>query len=174
MKQLEKKDLIKDEIYKHENGNLVKYQFDGDINGKIKGSYIGHNADYFSRNPTSNFTISSLKLATPEEKHWLEVCIAANSFISYEEAMKTFIKYYKIIENRIGDNYNNNVIYKRNTIFRHYNGNYRIIKAIEIGKTHFDSTLELIVYMVKLENKKYVLIWKLYNHQQKKLMMLNL
>ena len=94
MKQLEKKDLIIGQIYKHENGNIVKYEFDGDSNNQIKGSYIGNKADKFYRKADSNFTISFLKLATPEEKHWLEVCIAANSFISYEEAMKTFIPEY--------------------------------------------------------------------------------
>ncbi len=94
MKQLEKKDLIIGEVYKHENGNLVKYQFDGDINGKIKGSYIGNNANKFYKQPDNNFTISCLKLATPEEKHWLNTCIEADKFISYEEAMKTFVPEY--------------------------------------------------------------------------------
>lgn len=94
MKQLEKKDLIIGQIYKHENGNLVKYQFDGDINGKIKGSYIEHNADYFSRDPTSNFTISSLILAT-------------------QEVMKTFIpEYVEAISNRHSNSEIIGTIYK--------------------------------------------------------------
>jgi hypothetical protein len=145
MKQLEKSDLIKNEVYKHQNGNLVKYQLDGDINGRIKGSYIGNNVSNFYKEATNNFTISYLKLATPEEKHWLEECIAANSFISYEEAVKTFVyKYYKIIENKISSNYNNNVIYSRNTIFGHFNGDNRIIKKIEIGKHCCDSTIDVL------------------------------
>jgi hypothetical protein len=145
MKQLEKSDLIKNEVYKHQNGNLVKYQLDGDINGRIKGSYIGNNVSNFYKEATNNFTISYLKLATPEEKHWLEACIAANSFISYEEAVKTFVyKYYKIIENKISSNYNNNVIYSRNTIFGHFNGDNRIIKKIEIGKHNSNSTIDVL------------------------------
>ncbi len=113
MKQLEKKDLIIGEVYKHQNGNFIKYQFDGDINGKIKGSYIGNNADKFYRQPDNNFTISCLKLATPEEKHWLEVCIAANSFISYDEAMKKFIpEYVEAISNRHSNSEIIGTIYK--------------------------------------------------------------
>lgn len=121
MKQLEKKDLIKDEIYKHENGNLVKYQFDGDINDKIKGSYIGHNADYFSRDPTSNFTISSLILATQEEKYWLEECIKVDEFITFEEAMKTFIPEYVEWVNNIGSGnlgYQTQHTFQKNKIFK--------------------------------------------------------
>jgi hypothetical protein len=145
MKQLEKSDLIKGEVYKHQNGNLVKYQLNGDFNTTIKGSFIGNNVSGFYKEATNNFTISCLKLATPEEKHWLEACIAANSFISYEEAVKTFVyKYYKIIENKISSNYNNNVIYSRNTIFGHFNGDNRIIKKIEIGKHCSDSTINVL------------------------------
>jgi hypothetical protein len=58
MKQLEKSDLIKNEVYKHQNGNLVKYQLDGDINGRIKGSYIGNNVSNFYKEATNNFTSS--------------------------------------------------------------------------------------------------------------------
>jgi len=97
MKQLEKKDLIKGEIYTSNNGNIVQYETEYYQTG-IKGFYIGNNRSTFGKNKDNVFNISKLRLATSEEKHWLEVCIAANSFISYEEAMKTFIpEYYEYI-----------------------------------------------------------------------------
>lgn len=34
------------------------------------------------------------RLATPEEKHWLNCCITADKFITFEEAMKSFIPEY--------------------------------------------------------------------------------
>lgn len=91
---MEKHELIKNEVYKHENGNIVKYQFNGDNNDKIKGFYIGNNADIFYKNPSSNFNIKFLILATLEEKHWLESCIKANKFIPYDKTIKTFIPEY--------------------------------------------------------------------------------
>lgn len=38
--------------------------------------------DNYNKNPD--------RLATPEEKHWLNECIKADKFITYEEAIKTF------------------------------------------------------------------------------------
>lgn len=32
------------------------------------------------------------RLATPEEQHWLEVCIANNRYFEYTDAMKTYVK----------------------------------------------------------------------------------
>ena len=40
------------------------------------------------------------RLATLEEKHWLETCIKVDKFITFEEAMKTFVtEYYEYINN---------------------------------------------------------------------------
>lgn len=33
----------------------------------------------------------NIRLATPEEKHWLDWCILANKYVEYEEAMKHYI-----------------------------------------------------------------------------------
>lgn len=43
---------------------------------------------------TGNFAYDNIRLATPEEKHWLTSCITADKFITFEEAMKTFIPEY--------------------------------------------------------------------------------
>lgn len=40
------------------------------------------------------FAYDNMRLATPEEKHWLETCITADKFITFEEAMETFIPQY--------------------------------------------------------------------------------
>lgn len=46
----------------------------------------------------SGFSYKNIRMATPEEKHWLESCITADKFITFEEAMKTFIsEYYEYI-----------------------------------------------------------------------------
>ena len=47
----------------------------------------------FQKNQTG-FSYDCLREPTPEQKHWLETCIKANKFISYDEAMKTFIPEY--------------------------------------------------------------------------------
>lgn len=95
MKQLEKKDLVDGEIYiciitSINYKYLIKKTKDLHCDNieilplkkqlYFKGGFDNSNNQFFE--------------ATPEEKHWLEVCIAANSFISYEEAMKTFIPEY--------------------------------------------------------------------------------
>lgn len=44
------------------------------------------------------FAYKNIRLATPEEKHWLNTCIEQDTFITFEEAMKTFIpEYYQYI-----------------------------------------------------------------------------
>lgn len=140
MKQLEKKDLkIGDIFIAGRNYNFINKE---GTRFSIHQSKMSKQASF--DNTSSFFSYENLRHATPEEKHWLEVCIAANSFISYDEAMKTFVQYYKIIENRITNNYNNNVIYKRNIVFGHYEGNHRIIKSIEIGKHCNDSTINVL------------------------------
>jgi len=40
------------------------------------------------------FAYNNMRLATSEEKHWLETCIIADKLIPFEEAMKSFIPEY--------------------------------------------------------------------------------
>lgn len=99
MEYIKKEDLIKGEIYRHNNGNLVQYLYDYD-NTKVYGHFIGDGRSIFKNyNETiSTFKIENLQLATSEEKHWLLECIKLNKFITFEEAMKTFIpEYYEYI-----------------------------------------------------------------------------
>lgn len=92
MKTIKKEDLIENEIYVHKNGNIVKYKYLSDF-GKVCGEYVGESKNIFNNNG-GNFVIKKLQLATPQEKHWLNSCITADKFITFEEAMKTFIPEY--------------------------------------------------------------------------------
>ena len=52
------------------------------------------------------------RLATPEEKHWLNCCITADKFITFEEAMKSFIPEYVECIASVTDSFTENKIYK--------------------------------------------------------------
>ncbi len=110
MKTIKKEDLIKNKIYVHKNGNIVKYKYLTDF-GKICGKHIGESKNIFNNNG-GNFVIKELRLATPQEKHWLNMCIEADKFISYEEAMKTFIPEYVECIHTYNNRFNLNQIYK--------------------------------------------------------------
>lgn len=92
------KDLKKGEYYHADYDNLVfiysglntfneiRYSYKCQI---YRGDNIYHINNSFGRGGKMEKT---LKLATEEEKHWLNKCIEANKFISYEEAIKDFSK----------------------------------------------------------------------------------
>ena len=67
-----------------------------------------------------NFTKETLQwsLATPEEKHWLNECIKLDKFITFEEAMKTFIpEYAECTKEQHRSSYKVGIIYKlKNTL----------------------------------------------------------
>lgn len=122
MEYIKKEELIKGEVYRHENENLVQYLFDSN-DTQIHGYFIGDKRNVFRNyNDTiSKFTINKLKLATPEEKHWLESCITANKFIEFDEAMKTFIPEYVEWVGNIGSEnlgYQTQYTFEKNKIFK--------------------------------------------------------
>lgn len=88
MKQLQKSDLKKGEIYVA--GTSMTFINKEGTNYSIEYSKIKE-ANFYK---TSGFTYIEAREATEEEKHWLETCIKADQFVSYEEAMKTFIPEY--------------------------------------------------------------------------------
>ena len=119
MKQLEKKDLIKDQIYKHINGPIFMWNIN-DSKYYLGSNNLPNEINYFGT--VGFFDGNGITEATPEEKHWLEVCIAANRFISYEEAMKTFIpEYVECTLQQVGSDYNLGKIYKVNTTSQNVN-----------------------------------------------------
>ena len=92
---MELKDLIINEYYYSKDYNGVKnnnfiFKYLGDINDcpyitcKVNTkTHIYHNGVF-----TNNIT----RLATPEEKHHLDICMLFNKYISFEETMESFIK----------------------------------------------------------------------------------
>lgn len=114
MKQLQKSDLKVSEIYKlkaHNREYLYRISDmrtsmtlcnDGyliiDTNHFNKISNISQSHDFADAKYIETKNKYEFYNATPEEKHWLETCINADQFVSYEEAMKTFIpEYYEYI-----------------------------------------------------------------------------
>lgn len=99
-------------------------------------------------NKNSEFSYNNIRIATPEEKYWLEVCIAANSFISYDEAMKTFIpEYVEVLDTgcRITGTISSGKIYKcsKNVTKAYYYG-FLLDSEHRIGfnKNEFDKYLK--------------------------------
>ena len=90
MKKLQKSDLKEGEIYWF-IGSTIKFL------NKISTTNINRYSNYLYNNTYCNMEGTNLQNAvsiletTPEEKHWLETCIKADKFVSYKEAMKTFI-----------------------------------------------------------------------------------
>ena len=66
----------------------------------------------------SVFVYNNMRLATSEEKHWLETCIKVDKFITFEEAMKTFIpEYVECTQEQYPNSYKVGIIYKlKNTL----------------------------------------------------------
>ena len=95
MKQLQKSDLKEGEIYvsnpSYSNSNPYEFLNKHSLSGRGYGLNLKSKNDF-----RSNWYLSynNMREATPEEKHWLETCIKVDQFVSYEEAMKSFIPEY--------------------------------------------------------------------------------
>ena len=95
MKQLQKSDLKEGEIYKQLDFNYIfLYNKNETFNSFNDGTAISTTAPRYCKRWTANGFEKDMIEATPEEKHWLETCIKADKFVSYEEAMKSFIPEY--------------------------------------------------------------------------------
>jgi len=113
MEYIKKEELIEGEIYTHEKGNI--FRCDQINNTIICGKYINITQNVFRKPPENpgNFWIKEIRLATSEEKHWLESCITADKFITFKEAMKTFItEYVECILQQESSDYKLGIIYK--------------------------------------------------------------
>ncbi len=75
--------LISGEIYVAENKTIFQHQSDNNA-----AYYFGYGNTTFEKNG-GNFTHKKDRLATKEEKQWLEACIKATKFIPKEEALKS-------------------------------------------------------------------------------------
>ena len=139
MEYIKKEDLIKDEIYKCNNSNNSTYI--------IKATESLHDViaitpyDQFMKNGNFNGSFLTFTNATFKEKHWLEVCIAASKFVTYNEAMKTIIpEYVECIKpndwiQTIKNNNNNLIFDTKNERVHIFNNNWKNI--IKIMSTPF-------------------------------------
>lgn len=84
-------ELIEGEIYWTDEPKT--YIFKTNKNGKGYSSYIHENCSYRYNNDEIYKWRGNIRLATLEEKHWLNECIKANKFIPFNE-----IKFNKTIE----------------------------------------------------------------------------
>jgi len=89
MEYIKKEELIEGEIYVFDNKFINKIQ-NGHLNIKC---WISIPGEYFYKKSSNNQTNNIIN-ATSEEKHWLNTCIKQDKFITFEEAMKTFIPEY--------------------------------------------------------------------------------
>ena len=108
MEYIKKEELKEGEIYKNTGNNIIfKCINDKTSQGIgfriINKCFVRNN--WFSSNP-------EYLLATSEEKHWLNSCIKLDKFITYEEAMKTFIPEYVECNRSSVNGFTENKIYK--------------------------------------------------------------
>lgn len=101
-------DLVEGEIYYHKCDQfsyIIKFSKLG-YNNRIEGyCNVCLNINSYDRS-YANTTITELRVASQEEKDWLNACIKANKFIPKEEALKsknmTFdnTKWYKVVDGK--------------------------------------------------------------------------
>jgi len=117
MEYIKKEDLIEGEIYKIFNINIDKYvYFKQNYTTNTQIHHLGFISDYnqyYVKEGYHELLNPNFEITTSEEKHWLNSCIIADKFITFEEAMKTFIpEYVECIAEQIGSHYKVNKIYK--------------------------------------------------------------
>ena len=120
MKYIKKEDLKENNIFVTQlssNNFLNKYGTGFSLNLK-KDNSIRYEALY----KNGGFAYDNIRMATPEEKHWLEECIKLDKFISKEEAMKSFVpEYVECVMQYNKSDYFVGKIYKVNSTFQNVN-----------------------------------------------------
>ena len=91
MEYIKTEELIIGEIYKADNGSLTYIMKATKDLENVKN--IPKYCD-FMKHGCFNRSYLTFTNATSEEKHWLNTCIKLDKFITFEEAMKTFIPEY--------------------------------------------------------------------------------
>lgn len=165
MKQLEKSDLKEGLIYKATNKDFY-YIFKATKDLKNIMNVTGYNMFFKEGDFNGNFL--QFFEVTSEEKHWLETCIKAYQFVSYEEAMKTFIPEYVECVSLTYPNMKNINFGEIGKIYKVLNYNHSISDMIikgcllSVGKERFKpSTKEAYDAQFVVKEPKFVLpeIW---------------
>lgn len=90
---MEFKDLHPDDYYYAEYTDNTEFAIVKGTDGKRPNIYVDSNKDvksFWTYNQAS--ARKNIRLATPQEIHWLDCCINNGDFISYEDAMLTFVE----------------------------------------------------------------------------------
>jgi hypothetical protein len=85
-------DLKPDDYYYAEYSDHTEFAIVKGTEGKRSNLYVNSDENknsFWKFNNCSAF--KNLRLATPQEIHWLECCIEKRIFISFEEALKSFV-----------------------------------------------------------------------------------
>lgn len=129
MEYIKKEKLIEGQIYKASNESLTFImKATKDLNNVVNiPSY-----NELMKNGNFNGSYLTFINATPEEKHWLNTCIKLDKFITFEEAMKTFIPEY--VECTLQQKYSD---YKLGVIYK-----IRTYGYIGDGYAHYSCNLE--------------------------------
>jgi len=91
MEYIKKEDLIIGEIYNSTTGFHIFKYIDKNESDNL---YCNNRSRFGKEKATVGIGLDNIVNATPEEKHWLEECIKLDKFITFEEAMKSFIPEY--------------------------------------------------------------------------------
>lgn len=105
---MELKDLKLDDYYYAEYTDNTEFAIVKGTDGKRPNIYVNSNKDvesFWAYNQAS--ARKNIRLATPQEIHWLDCCINNDKFISYEDVMLTFIE---LINYQQDSEYNNLLI----------------------------------------------------------------
>ncbi len=158
MEYIKKEELIEGEIYVFDNKFINKIQ-NGHLNIKC---WISIPDEYFYKNSSNNQTNNIIN-ATSEEKHWLNEAIRLDKFITFEEAMKTFIpEYVECVKSLTGITIGKILLVENNMVIDGTFNNYSI-KANDIYNYFKPSTKEAYdaQFVVKepAENKTELEIW---------------
>jgi len=119
MECIKKEDLKEGDIF------VTQLSYNNFLNKYGTGFSLNLKTDNSIKNETlykgGGFAYDNMRLATPEEKHWLESCITADKFITFEETMETFIPEYVEWINNIGSEnlgYQTKYTFEKNKIFK--------------------------------------------------------
>lgn len=87
-------DCLDNEIYYWESSEFKYINWykkpNNNSNANIK-CYISITSEIFEPKSGMNNYLTNIRIATPEEKHWLLCCMKANKYISLEDALLSFI-----------------------------------------------------------------------------------
>jgi len=124
MEYIKKEDLIIGEIYNSTTGSHIFKYIDKNGNNNL---YCNNRSRFGKEKATVGIGLDNIVNATPEEKHWLEECIKLDKFITFDEAIKSFIpEYVECTQQLTGSAYKLGIIYevKNNGFIKNDNCSY--------------------------------------------------